>query len=195
MRAGIAQAQLLDSISHFTQQRPKVVVKLDSRGSFIDNQNVKMMGIKLGLEHGGRFQYGLGYTFLYSRVEMNQAVLGLGEVPVHLRLGYVCPYVEYAFYQRGRWEVRVPVQFGLGGGTLLYTDGVGRLQPLRHAFIFLYEPSMTVQYTLFRYLGLGAGWGYRLAIADADLGVRLTAPVYTFGLKVFFGEIWSDLHR
>lgn len=189
------RAQLFDSLALFTRQPPRVVLKLDSRGSFISNQNVRMMGVKLGLEHAGRFQYGIGYSFLLSRVEGIREVEGQGPIPVRLRLGYICPYVEYAFYQRGPWEVRIPVQFGLGGGTLLFEDGTGRNQRLRHAFIFLYEPSMTVQYRFMRYFGVSGGWGFRLVFASADLGEQLTAPIYTFGLKVFFGDLWRDWHR
>lgn len=200
MAAGLAAAcgtyaQLFDSLALFARQPPRIVVKLDSRGSFISNQNVRMMGMKLGLEHAGRFQYGIGYSFLMSSVEGLREVEDAGLVPVRLRMGYVCPYVEYAFYERGHWEVRIPVQFGFGGGTLLYDDEEGRSQRLRHAFIFLYEPSMTVQYRFLRYFGAYAGWGYRLAFTGADLGERLTAPIYTVGLKVFFSDLWRDLHR
>lgn len=192
---GAARAQLFDSLGLFVRQPPHVVVKLDSRGSFISNSNVRFMGVKLGLEHAGRFQYGIGYSFLMSGVESLREVEGEGMLPVRLRLGYACPYVEYAFYERGHWEVRIPVQFGLGSGTLLYDDEQGRNRRLRHAFIFLYEPAMTVQYRFLRYFGLNAGWGYRLVFSSADLGERLTAPTYTFGLKVFFGDLWRDLHR
>ncbi len=190
-----ATAQLFDSLALFAGQPPRLVVKLDSRGSFISNRNVRIMGVKLGLEHAGRFQYGIGYSFLTSSVKGMREVDGTGLVPVWLRLGYVCPYVEYAFYVRGHWEVRIPVQFGLGGGALLYADEAGRSHRFRHAFIFLYEPSMTVQYRFLRYFGVNAGWGYRLAFSGTNLGERLTAPIYTFGLKVFFSDLWRDLQR
>lgn len=65
------------------------------------------MGVKVGLEHVSRFQYGVGYTFLASPVEQLRTVNGVAATPVRLRLGYVTPYVEYAFYQRGPWEVRI----------------------------------------------------------------------------------------
>jgi len=188
-----AQGQLLDSLAIFSQERPKFIAKLDSRGSFISNSNVRLMGVKLGLEHAGRFQYGLGYTLLTSRVEHPRTVHGVAATPVRLRMGYVTPYVEYAFLQRGPWEVRIPVQFGIGSGALTYVDSEGDQQRLKQAFLFLYEPSMTVQYRFLHYFGLHAGWGFRLVLSNAELDESLTAPIYLFGLKVFFGDLWADL--
>ena len=189
----VAQAQLLDSLALFSSERPKFIAKLDSRGSFISNSNVRLMGVKFGLEHAGRFQYGIGYTFLSSPVEQLRTINGIAATPVRLRLGYVTPYVEYAFYQRGPWEVRIPVQFGLGGGSLIYKDAEGEKQQFKQAFLFLYEPSMTVQYRFLRYFGLSAGWGFRLVLTNADLDETLSAPIYLFGLKVFFGDLWNDV--
>ena len=63
------KGQLLDSLKLFSQEPARLVVKLDSRGSFISNRNVRLMGVKVGLEHGGRLQYGIGYSFLATRVE------------------------------------------------------------------------------------------------------------------------------
>ncbi|MFT3884228.1 MAG: hypothetical protein QM724_01990 [Flavobacteriales bacterium] len=188
-----AEAQLLDSIALFTERQPKLVVKLDTRGSFISNQNVSLWGLKVGLEHAGRFQYGIGYSFLRTRVEGVRHVDGLGAVDAHLRFGYFTPYVEYAFYQRGPWEVRIPVQFGIGGGSVVYRDANGDTQKLARSAIFLYEPSMTVQYRFLKYFGAGAGWGYRLVFGGGGLGEHLTAPIYVLGMKVFFGDLWRDV--
>jgi hypothetical protein len=190
-----AKAQLLDSIRLFARERPKLIVKLDSRGSFISNENVKLWGVKVGLEHAGRFQYGIGYTFLNTPIGQVRTVEGQGEVMARLRFGYVTPYVEYAFYQRRHWEVRIPVQLGFGSGALVYDDTRGRKQRLDHAFVLLYEPAMTVQYRVLKYFGLNVGWGYRLVFTHVDLDERLTAPIYLYGVKVFFGDLWHDIKR
>ncbi|HEY0976506.1 MAG TPA: hypothetical protein VGE21_03465 [Flavobacteriales bacterium] len=193
--SGGVQAQLLDSLSLFASKPPRLVVKLDTRGSFISNRNVGLWGAKVGLEHGGRLQYGIGYSFLRTEVVQQRVIEGLGMVPVSLRLGYVTPYVEYAFYQRGPWEVRIPVQFGIGAGSLVHRDAEGGRHRIQRGTLFVYEPSMTVQYRFLRYFGAGAGWGLRLVFTGADLGERLTAPIYVVGLKVFFGDLYRDLRE
>ncbi|MBL0037191.1 MAG: hypothetical protein IPP26_15880 [Flavobacteriales bacterium] len=191
-----AHAQLLDSIGMFLQEKPRLTVGLDSRGSFISNQNVRMLGVKVGLEHGGRVRYGIGYSFLRTPVEREQQVVENGltrTVTTRVRLGYVTPFFSYAFYQRGPWEVSIPVQVGIGGGSLVYDDLEGRTQKLKRAFVFLYEPAMTVQYRFLKYFAVGGGLGYRLAFTNASLDESLNAPVYILGVRVFFGDVYKDL--
>ena len=190
-----AQAQLLDSIGYFKQQEPRFIAKLDMRGSFISNRNVRIAGIKIGFEHAQRFQYGIGYSFLLSPVKHDRYINSeLGVRSTRLRFGYIAPYVDYAFYQRGHWEVRIPVQIGFGSGSIIYEDSNGRKRKLLRSGVVLYEPAMTVQYRFLKYFGIGAGWGFRLVMyTRSGLDERITAPVYTFGFKVFFGEIWKDL--
>jgi len=189
------QAQLLDSIGLFTKEQPRMVAKLDIRGSFVSNRNVRIMGAKIGLEHGGRFQYGLGYSFLFTPVLREESVEGLGLTTLRLRVGYLSPYVDYAFYQRGPWEVRLPVQFGIGGASRIYRDAEGRKQRYQRTGLLIYEPAMTVQYRFWKYFALSGGWGFRLVWQTGDkLGENLSAPIYTFGLRVFFGDLWRDFN-
>jgi hypothetical protein len=189
-----AQGQLLDSISYFLKQDRQFVAKLDGRGSFVRNENVRIFGLKAGYEHGGRFQYGIGWSMLLTPVERLQFLEGPGLVVTRLRMWYINPYVDYAFYQRGPWEIRLPVQICLGRGTLSSHDISGRRVPLRRTGLILYEPAMTVQYRFLRYLAVGGGWGFRLAIhTRPGLGENLSAPIYTFGLRVFFGDLWEDV--
>lgn len=188
-----AHSQLLDSIALFAKEEPRPVVRLDLKGSFVSNHNVRMMGVKVGLEHAKRFQYGVGYGFLFTPVVRDRYVHGLGTRSSRLRLGYVSTYVDYAFYQRGPWEVRIPVQLGIGSGSVIYRDDMDRKQKLFRSGLIIYEPGMTVQYRFLNYFGIGAGWGYRLVIRTRhSLDERLTAPIYTFGLRVFFADLYRD---
>lgn len=192
--AGAVHGQLFDSIAHFAAQPARFVAKLDLRGSFISNHQARIAGAKVGVEHAGRLQYGVGYSFLLSPVRRSHTHEDGPPLELRLRLGYVAPYVDYAFYQRGPWEVRIPVQLGLGAGSQVYADVLGRKQVYRRTMLLVYEPAMTVQYRLMRYLGVGAGWGFRLVWQmNTPLGEDLTAPIYTFGLRLFVGELWRDL--
>ena len=187
------QGQLLDSIGQFLQEPPRFVARLDVRGGFISNRSVRFVGVKAGIDHGRRFQYGLGYSLLFPSEARDAQVEGRTESGF-LRMGYVAPYVDYAFYQRGHWEARIPVQLGFGAGSLSYRDAEGKRRTIARTGLILYEPAMTVQYRFLRYFALGAGWGFRLVIQTGDdLGERLTAPVYLFGLRVFLGDMWRDV--
>jgi hypothetical protein len=189
-------AQLLDSIALFVAEPPHLVAKLDVRGSFVGNRNVRLMGVKLGLEHADRFQYGIGYTFLFSPVEREQFVEGVGNTVLRLRVGYLCPYVDYAFYQRGRWEVRIPVQIGIGAASTSYDDPEDGRTTYQRTGLILYEPMMSVQYRFWDYLAVGGGWGFRLVWQTGDqIGENLSAPIYALGLRVFFSDILRDVQR
>ncbi|MEO8589054.1 MAG: hypothetical protein ABI432_06785 [Flavobacteriales bacterium] len=190
------RAQLLDSIALFLQEPPRPVLRLDVRGSFVSNQNVRLVGVKVGLEHARRFQYGIGYTFLFTPVRGQIQVEGLGTTEGRLRVGYITPYVDYAFYQRGPWEVRLPVQIGLGAGSVVYDDADGKTQKWARTGLITYEPTMTVQYRFLKYFAVGAGWGFRLVIQTGDdLGEQLNAPIYTLGFRIFFEDLWRDMEQ
>lgn len=189
------KAQLLDSIALFTREPRKPTFSLDSRGSFIGNQSVRMLGIKVGLEHADRVRYGIGYSFLRTPVERETQVLEAGvtrTVTTRMRLGYVTPFFGYTFYHRGPWEVSIPVQVGIGSGSVVYDDLGGRRQKLQRAFVFLYEPAMVVQYRFLKYFAVGGGLGYRLAFTNVGLGEHLNAPVYIIGLRIFFSDVYKD---
>lgn len=190
------RAQLLDSIALFLQEPPRPVLRLDVRGSFVSNQNVRLLGVKVGLEHARRFQYGIGYSFLFTPVRGEVDVEGLGPTAARLRLGMITPYVDYAFYQRGPWEVRLPVQIGIGAGSVVYTDADGRKRKWASTGLITYEPAMTVQYRFLKYFAVGAGWGFRLVIQTGDdLGEHLNAPTYMLGFRVFFEDLWRDMEQ
>lgn len=191
-----SRAQLIDSIGLFLTEPPRPIVRLDLKGSFVSNHNVRLIGLKLGLEHARRFQYGLGYSFLYSPVVRDRNVEGEGLRSSRLRLGYAHVYTDYAFYQRGPWEVHIPVQLGFGSGSVVYEDATGRTRKLLRSGLILYEPSMTVQYRFLKFFGVGAGWGFRLVIRTGDdLGERLTAPIYSLGVRIFFGDLYKELQE
>ena len=190
------RAQLVDSIGMFLQERPRFAAGLDTRGSFISNQNVRLLGVKAGLEHAGRVKYGIGYSFLRTPVEGEAVVIEEGAertVTTKLRLGYFTPYFSYTFYQRGPWEMSIPVQIGLGSGSQVYDDLSGERRTLARSFVFLYEPAMTVQYRFLRYFAVGGGMGFRLVFTPADLDENFNAPIYLFGVKVYFGDLYRDL--
>ena len=85
------------------------------------------------------------------------------------------------------------MQLGLGTGSVVYDDVTGRTRKLQRSLVLLYEPSITVQYRFLKYFAVGGGWGYRLVARNEHLSDGLTAPIYTFGLRVFFGDLWKDL--
>ena len=191
-----ARAQLLDSIGLFLGQKPRLNLVVDTRGSFVSNRQVTVMGLRIGLEHGARVRYGIGYNFLLTQVERERTVSEMGAERIaatRLRLGYFAPYFSYSFYVRKRWEVSIPVQVGVGSGSLIYRDLDGDRQKLQRTTVWVYEPLMVVQYRFWKYASFQLGWGYRVVARSKGLDELLTAPIYVLGIRVFTRELWQNL--
>ena len=59
---------------------------------------------------------------------------------------------------------------------------------------FFYEQSITAEYRVLKYLGLGFGLGYRFVVYNKTaINEKLSAPVYIARLKLYFGDIYKDL--
>ena len=188
-----SNAQLLDSISLSLKEKPRVLFKLDGRGSFISTRSARIWGFKVGVEHNGRVQYGIGYSWL--RNEISQEVELNGElVPSKVRFGYITPFFEYAFYQRNKWEVSIPVQIGLGQAWYEHKNEEGEKHQVNKTWVFMYEPAMTFQYRVFRFFAAGIGVGYRLAIkTNQAMEENFTAPIYLLKLKLYLPEVLNVL--
>lgn len=186
-------AQLLDSISLSLKEKPRVLFKLDGRGSFISTRSARIWGFKVGVEHNSRVQYGIGYSWL--RNEISQDVDLNGElVPSKVRFGYITPFFEYAFYQRNKWEVSIPLQIGLGQAWYEHKNDAGEKHQVNKTWVFMYEPAMTVQYRVFRFFAAGMGVGYRLAIkTNRAMEENFTAPIYLIKLKLYLPEVLNVL--
>lgn len=60
--------------------------------------------------------------------------------------------------------------------------------------LFFYEQSITAEYRVLKYLGLGFGLGYRFVVYNKTaINEKLSAPVYIARLKLYFGDIYKDL--
>ena len=105
-------------------------------------------------------------------------------------MGYISPYYEYSFYRNGPWEISIPVQLGIGSLRYRYASG----EKSKASPIFLYEPAMLVQYKLLKWLGVGAGSGYRLLLLGNNTSDdNFNSPIYIFKAKVFFGQLVNDI--
>ena len=178
-------AQLLDSIAMSLQEKGKFILKMDNRGSFISTRSASIWGVKIGVEHNDRVQYGLGYSWLLNKITRTVEVDGETK-NYQLKFGYITPFFEYAFYQRNKWEVSIPVQLGIGRASYQFKDSIGQKQNIAGSWVFLYEPAMTVEYRLLPFFGLGLGVGYRLGFkTNPDLDENINAPTYMLKLKLY----------
>jgi hypothetical protein len=173
--------------------KPKFEFRLDSRNSFISSSGVRIFGVKIGAQFDNRLSVGIGYNRLSSEIK-NKNIEWYGLVlNGNLSYNYISPYIEYVFYQDEKWEISIPVQFGIGNS---FYDNTSNLGPNKLSFktVLSYEPAITFQYKFLEYFGAGMGVGYRLMIIpNKEIEERFTSPVYLFKFKVYFQDLIYDL--
>lgn len=169
--------------------KPKLDVKFDNRFSFIRDNDVKTLGLKVGLSFNRKFKLGLGINDMLTatdkKVNINDTSLN-----VNLEYFYFSPYFEYVFYNSRKWEFSLATQLGFGNASYEYYNLNNEKKVLTKSTVLSYEPAMLIDYKIIRWFGIGSGVGYRLIYYKSP-GVeeKFSSPMYVLKLKVYLGEI------
>lgn len=189
----------LDTIKNCFKFKPHPFIKLDSRNSFISNSRAKITGCKLGVDYANRLQFGLGFNLLYpspsyfdepiSYVNSDGlAVTANGA----LKLWYVSAHTEYAYYKTPQWRLSILLQFGGGKTYYQYRNSMGLKQEARQSLVFIYEPAISIEYKVIRWLGIGADTGFRFMITNYNnVNQKFNSPTYAFKLLIYYNEIYK----
>ncbi|RTQ47827.1 hypothetical protein EJV47_18080 [Hymenobacter gummosus] len=176
------------------QRHRRVVFQFDQRFSFLQQELVGIQGVKLGVEWRGRLRTGVGVYFLSSAIPTTAPVPSF--VPPgsqdRVRFRYAVLYGEYVLIGNPRWELSTPLQAGLGQYYLRYRypDGTVYRTPRRN--IWLIEPTIGGHMRVFRWVGLGAGVGYRQALLTEDrLEDDLSGAIFYGRVKLFLGDLYK----
>jgi len=175
---------------------PKPVVSFSTRNAFVTNSFVKMRGIFLGVNYADITRVGITFNWLAKGFEKDHLLVVDDTTSLNiqkgLRMYYIAPKAEYCFYRSAHWEAGIFVQLGLGNSSFKFKSNDESFV-IQKDWIALYEPGMTIQYRFLKYFGVGAGVGYRLMLKNnKHISERFTSPIYTFGLKVFFSDVYKD---
>ncbi len=187
-----SKAQFLDTLREVVKGKYSIDARYESRNSFIDHELTTVSGVRLGLAFQQKLRFGIGGEWLSSDISKTQIKYTLNQTPEkvidYLKWAYVSAYVDFVFYKTKRWQLSVPIQIGLGQ-CWWEKDRTYRFKTnAPKYFVFIYEPGITAQFKIFKFLGLGADVAYRFCIKDSDkISPKLTAPTYSF--KVLF---WAD---
>ncbi|MFT6845028.1 MAG: hypothetical protein ACJAUV_001218 [Flavobacteriales bacterium] len=188
--------QVFDYLEKQFKEKPKFSLRLDTRNSFISNQAAKIRGIKFGLQYGDDIRVGMSFNWLDKKFKSSKQFLVDGElINADLDFGYIGFYFEYIFFKSKKLELSIPVQVGLGSTFMGYDKGGETVRYYQNPII-VYEPSMTANYKIWRYIGVGTGMGYRLMlINNSDVEGNFNSPVYVLKLNVYFGEMYRSVFK
>jgi hypothetical protein len=187
-----AKAQFLDSLNVVFRSKSIIDARLESRYSFIRNNIIGVTGLRLGVAYKRKLRIGGGISWLksdraYTFAERNEFG-NLVEQTRYLKFGYLCYYIDFVYYRTKRWQLSVPIQAGTGLTWFQKYHGYQLFGGDKKHFLLLYEPGITAQFKVLRFVGVGGDAAFRFILnREKKIGEQLNSP--TFSIKVLF---WPD---
>jgi hypothetical protein len=192
-----SKAQFVDSIGEAIKSKPKLSVRLDNRYSFTATTPSKIIGFKIGAEFSDKFRVGGGYNLLNSKltrpVYIDSSGFIIDTVVSSLKMSYMSYFIEYVFFRNKRWEFSLPIQIGIGNTHYEYHYADAKFRN-NWSVIVNYEASISGQYKIIKWIGIGAGLGYQLMLKDNPaIKENFNTPIYSLKLKIFLGDIYRSV--
>lgn len=184
-----------EGIAESYRTKPKFIIGLDSRRSFISSRDVSIFGLRAGFELAPKVRMGFGFYGLGTRFVANFAVPSdsvPGQTDIiesRLRFGYFALFWEYVIFQNKRWEFSSPFYIGVGSSEF---EGVDRTRNP----IGVSELSIQGQYKIFSWFGIGGGAGYRVLFpSNSAIQETFNSPIYAIKIKFFFEPIYEAIFK
>jgi hypothetical protein len=192
----------IDTIKYSIQQKPAIFGKLGTRNSFINNNRAQVVGIQIGLNYANNVRVGIGYNQLYASSSVFDRQLFFKNnngvtvsANANLQLAYFSVWAEYVYYRNHKWQFSLPFQLGVGSAYYKYTDN-NETKKVDKNLIFVYEPAVSVEYKIIKWLGLGTDVGFRFIATDyKQINQKLNSPTYAFKLLIYYNEIYKSVKK
>ena len=152
-------------------------------------------GIKAGVQIGPRWRTGAGYYFSNGAVEIQDRFSDRFPDDTLLeRSKFYCGtlFGEWIALKRIRWEISLPFHLGFGSGTTaFYRQRTGQYLGENRDFIAFTEFSPIVSFRFCRWMGVGAGLGFRIIFNDNDeLQDAYNAPITILRARFYISELY-----
>lgn len=173
------------------------VFKLDNRFSYAANQSISIYGFRTGIRLFGKHEVGIGLNWLGSRnvfdLLLNKPDGSILNGKGRLFYRYLGLFYEPILYNKKRWTISFPIQFGGGKAGAIVSDAQNNhFIERRESSYLITEPSLNIDYKFWRYLGVGTGAGYRFAFSKQEIVQNnLTRPVFILKLKIYLMEFFK----
>ena len=196
-----AKAQLIDTIVSSFHTRPKVFFQIATYNSFVSNEQANTFGIRSGLEFNKRVRIGVGFYALTSDIVKQKIIAGASgndTVGAQLEMGFASVSLEYVFYNKGQWQLSVPLNIGVGKSYFWhYLEGQGDIRyKIDEKSVALMTLSVEAQYKIIKWVGVGAGLGYRQMLKDnSNINENFNSVIYNLGLRIFVDEIFKSIFK
>lgn len=197
---GACKAQFsVDSVLFSLSQKPKFFFQLDLTNSFVSGRGANAIGFKAGLDFHKRIKFGAGFYTVVSDIVENKYVSKYDTFyNAKLQMNYYTTFVDYVWYDQGRWQFSLLNQFGFGNSYFWYypnrEKNKNKTERLNSNPIILYEPALMGQFKIIKWVGVGFGVGYRfMLLNNKEIDQKMSSPIYAIRLKIFMNEIVNSI--
>ena len=180
------KGQFMDSIYDVIKQKRSFNINLELRFSFINNQLTTVNGLRGGISFNRKLRIGGGISWLNSDVFIDND-------KQYLKFVYLCLYSDIVFYKTKRWQLSVPIQIGMGSSWFQKETQFSFSNKDSKYFLLLYEPGITTQFKVFKWLGFGTDVAYRFTLKnEKNIGENLNSPTYSFKILTWIDQLYYD---
>jgi hypothetical protein len=200
-------AQFRDSLHSYLRKRPGITGGIGSVQSFFYGFKAPITYATIGASFAGRLRIGGGYCKLsdpsfdgdlkddqqpfYRNYYFTNPGGWTDTTVGKLRFEYMMYFIEYVFYKTKKWSFSVPVRFGLGRTRYTYTY-LGEGHAADKHLMFVYHPSVSFDYAIFRWLGFNTELGYKFTVINfRNIRENFNSPVYNVGFFLYYSEIYK----
>ncbi|MFI5218040.1 MAG: hypothetical protein ACHQNT_01040 [Bacteroidia bacterium] len=196
-----AKAQFGDTIIASFHTKPKIFFQIAAYNSFVSNEPANTFGYRGGLEFNRRIRIGVGYYTLISDIVKPKTISGVFEndttLNAQLDMNFIPLSLEYIFYNKDPWQISIPLYIGAGKSYFwYYLNSEGDRGKVDEKTVALMTMSAEAQYKIIKWVGVGAGLGYRLMLKDNNnINENFNSVIYNIGLRIFVDEIFKSIFK
>lgn len=166
--------------------------QLDNRFSNIRDYKITILGAKIGVQYKNLTRFGFGASFIINPVD----ITGTLQVKIKKKIvnepteekisfWYFSLYNDWILFKSKHWECFATEQIGYGKPVYVYNVNNSTVRE-DEIPLLVNEISGQLNYKIFTWMGVGAGFGYR-NIWNGDSVVKNTfdAPIYIARLIIY----------
>jgi len=173
----------------YSQEAPKkwkFAFQLDNRFSSIRGKEITVFGLKVGLQYKKLTRFGVGSSFIVNPVYIDYFNKKRNtEETNKISFWYFSVFNDWILFKNNKWECFVTEQIGFGRPNFtkeINNDIVSDF----NVNLYVNEISGQVNYKLTKWIGLGAGVGYRsLLNKKSVLNTTFDAPIYVAKIIIY----------
>jgi len=186
-----AQLHHLDSIKLALRNSPKLLVKLDSKFSFVSHQLVSLRGIKVGANYVNKVKIGVGFSWMKDNFVFDNPTQLVNNDNYKLSVWSVPLFFDYTIYSDKNSAVLT--NFDVAYSNFKYKPKKEILAQYNSNGV-TFEPSAVFEYRLKKYFIFGGGLGYRFVFRNRKyIHEQFSAPIAIVRFKIDFVKVYQDL--